>query len=276
MAIIDTLQTNINEINSAFQAIKGKIIEKGVEVGDELRPREYAPKVAEVYEKGKQSTYDVFWDSYQDNGNRTDYSNVFSGAGWNAETFKPKYDIVPTNGYMIFRASNIAVDLVAHLENLGVNLDFSNCSTTQYMFNQTSFTRLGVLDFSGSGRPYALDNTFNNSKNLITIDKIILRTGSKGEFDNAFPGCTALKNVTFVGKITKTGLNMSTCPNLSKDSIENIIDCLDEDASGQSITLSEAAVDKAFESDEGNNDGTSTVNWLIMTNKRPNWTISLV
>ena len=54
----ESLETNVGQTNADFQAIKNKIVEKGVEVAEETRTAEYASKVDEVYEKGKQSMID--------------------------------------------------------------------------------------------------------------------------------------------------------------------------------------------------------------------------
>ena len=45
-------------------------------------------------EAGKKSEYDAFWDAFQLDGERTNYSYAFSGSGWHSETFKPKYKIL--------------------------------------------------------------------------------------------------------------------------------------------------------------------------------------
>ena len=46
--------------------------------------------------QGMQNAYDEFWDTYQQNGNRTSYLCSF-GAGWTDEIFKPKYPINATS-----------------------------------------------------------------------------------------------------------------------------------------------------------------------------------
>ena len=46
-----------------------------------------------VYEAGKKSQYDEFWDTYQTNGQRTNYTYAFSGLGWTDNLYKPKYPI---------------------------------------------------------------------------------------------------------------------------------------------------------------------------------------
>ena len=59
--------------------------------------------------------YDTFWDTYQQNGKRTNYQYAFSGKGWNDTTFKPKYDIsVSGNGGWMFAGSQIK-----DFENMG-------------------------------------------------------------------------------------------------------------------------------------------------------------
>lgn len=58
MTVIEKLQMNADQANSDFVAIKNKIVEKGVEVADGTRTAEYADKVDEVYEQGKQSMID--------------------------------------------------------------------------------------------------------------------------------------------------------------------------------------------------------------------------
>jgi hypothetical protein len=57
----------------------------------------YAEGEATGIENGKQQANDAFWDAYQHNGTRTQYTYAFSGEGWNDVSFNPKYDIVATN-----------------------------------------------------------------------------------------------------------------------------------------------------------------------------------
>ena len=55
------------------------------------------------YTDGQEAERSAFWDIYQDNGNRTVYQNAFSGAGWNDETFTPKYDMKPTSAVQMYK-----------------------------------------------------------------------------------------------------------------------------------------------------------------------------
>lgn len=228
------------------------------------------------YADGKQAEYDAFWDTYQKSGERTNYAHAFSGVGWNGETFKPKYDITPSDGYMMFRYFDYAGDMVELLNNLGITLDTSKCTNINYMFFGVSCTRLGVLDFSKS---ITTGDNLAWCPNLKTIDKIIV--GAKTVFTNAtFQGDTNLEDIIFDGTIAQSGLNLQWSTKLSRASIESVIGHLDDtyNRPASSITLSLAAVNKAFESGEGNNNGADTdeFNNLCAGARAANWTISLV
>ena len=74
-------------------------------------------------EEGKQAEYDRFWDSYQNNGNRSDYQYAF--AGWKDAVFKPKYNIVLGAGYTgtnMFWGCGVG-NIAEALEGQGVILD---------------------------------------------------------------------------------------------------------------------------------------------------------
>ena len=109
---------------------------------DVVKSGELPDKVAEVYEAGKQAEYDAFWDAYQNYGKLRYYKMLFAGNGWNKDTFKPKYDIIDTNGQAVFQESLIYVDLREHLNNLGVRLDTSGAKTLSYYFYSSKFSAL--------------------------------------------------------------------------------------------------------------------------------------
>lgn len=212
--------------------------------------------------KGIQAEYDRFWDTYQQDGNRKDYRQAFAGYGWTPETFKPKYDMHVTNGYMMFMYSRMPIDLP---DTLGVKLDFSNSTTPlQYTFNTTLFTRIGVVDGrtseTGAG---AFFDTFCYSTRLHTIDKIVC--GDNTTFsNNCFVSCTSLSNITFEGTIGKS-INFQWCP-LTKASITNIVEHLSSTATGQTCTFKKSAKEEAFTSDE----------WEALIATKPNWSIVLI
>lgn len=223
-------------------------------------------KAAGVFDAGKQAQEDAFWDAYQQNGTRTNYASGFGGVGWTNDNFKPKYDIKPTNATYMFRACGISGDLVEILDNLGVTLDFSECTNAQELFSNTyNLTRVGVLDFSKiSGS--AIGNCFAWS-GVKTIDKVIATQNV--HFSN-FPGAAEkLESVTFEGTIAKPGLDMSYSTKLNKASIISVINALSATTSGLSITLSKTAVTNAFGS-------TTASEWTTLVGTKSNWTINLV
>lgn len=57
--------------------------------------------IDQVYKKGQQAEYDRFWDEYQQNGTRTNYSYAFAGSAWTDASATPKYPIGTGSGLNI-------------------------------------------------------------------------------------------------------------------------------------------------------------------------------
>lgn len=215
---------------------------------------------------GKQAERDRFWDSYQQGGNRTDYSNAFSGKGWTKETFNPKYDIVASQAYMIFRYTGIT-DIA---EALNGKRCIIQTGVLQYTFNNTDFEVIDGVEFA---TPIInLDGTFTDSKKLreivptLPIDKSASRL-------NGFGNCYELDHVRFSGVIA-TDIDLKWSTKLSKASITNddktgVVNVLSATASGKTLTLSKTAVTNAFGS-------TTADEWTALIATKSNWTISLV
>ncbi len=199
---------------------------------DLIKSGELTEKINEVFEKGKQAEHSDFWDKYQNNGKRTNYDGVFFGKGWTEDTFKPKYDIVPTSIGHMFRGSNLNCDLVEHLENLGVTLDFSKSNLFYYTFYDANVKRIGVIDGSNI-------TTYQSAFVKCTaeiIDKIIVHP--EATFTDTSFQMPNLEEIRFEGVIGKGGLNFSYSPLLSRDSLNNIIGTLkDISQTGENYTL---------------------------------------
>lgn len=222
-----------------------------------------------VYDKGKQSEYDTFWDSYQQNGNRTYYLLAF-GYQWTSTCFRPKYDLRPTNASQMFYSSNIT-DVQDCLDKAGVVLDLSKATSFRGLVSSGAVTRLGVIDTTGST---TLDGIFNSGTNLHTVELFIIKedgSQTQGQ-DRPFANANALKNITVQGKFGLT-VSMEWCP-LSKASIISVVNALTENASmasGKKLTLKSSAVTSAFGS-------TTAQEWtnLITPKQNAGWTITLV
>lgn len=113
---------------------------------------------------------------------------------------------------------------------------------------------------------------FNGTSNLETIENFDLTSaiGANQTFNNS-----GVKNITFTGTIS-FNFNVSTLGALTHDSLVNIINTLLDSASGKTLTLSKKAVNVAFETTEGANDGSTSDEWNALVATRPNWTIALV
>ena len=144
-----------------------------------------------VYEAGKKSEYDKFWDSYQINGTLTSYKYKFAYSGWTDVCFNPKYPLVCTNdgGDYIF------------------------------VFN-TAITDTKVPITFGT----SANQTFNWCSALKRAH-IIVNKDTK--FSDTFYKCGVLETLIVEGTIGKNGFDVSACP-LTYESLESIANALEE------------------------------------------------
>ena len=188
------------------------------------------------YKDGVKSEYDRFWDAYQEYGNRTIYNCAF-GSMWTAETFKPKYDIKPTNAYMMFHnnmGQKIKIDdFVEFCKQQGIEFDLSNSGNCIYALGCLHTKRFGVLDVSKCTTTNYTNNMFYTNTAVITIDKFI--SSAQTHFHNeTFAGATNLENITMEG-VVGTSISFYKNSKLTKASLESIISVL-KDFSGTSTT----------------------------------------
>ena len=224
----------------------GDSIRKSTGKTDTIPLSDMPDEIEQVYDTGRKSQYDEFWDSFQNNGKRTDYRNAFYSTGWTDTTFKPKYSMKPSGiAQGIFQNSRIT-DLQGILEEQGVTLDFSACTNMGYGFYGTKITHIGVLDTTSMS---GISEVFTFSYNLQTIDLIKLKSDGSQTI-GSFSRCDSLKNIAFEGVIG-TNASFSDSP-LSKKSITNIINALSSSASGKTLTLKKSAVNNAFGIDVDN------------------------
>lgn len=235
--------------------------------------------VPKVYEAGKKAEYDRFWDLYQTKGVPGMHHGAFAGSRWNDDTFYPKYDIHMRYGSSYAFFFNQVTDIVARLKECGVKLSTKEANNLNNAFNSIKSTTLPTIDVTGE--PTKTSSLFAGSTLLKTIEKIVVN--KKATYSYWFSQCYALENVVFEGEIGNN-LDMQACTLLSKESIESVITHLSDTATGKTLSLSKAAVEKAFENNrteipigltttqEGanvtatdNGDGTITLNGTIDT-----------
>lgn len=200
------------------------------------------------YDEGKQDEYDRFWNILQNNGNAAGVNYYYkfayssNGAGWTDENFNPKYPLIcatgVTGGACLFYANTGITDTKVPIVVLGNN--------------------------TGS--------TFYNARKLVTIRKLTVNKNTA--FTNTFQNNDALENIVMDGEIGQDfDIHWST--KLTKASIESIMATLSTATTGKSVSFSKTAVNKAFETSEGANDGSTSTEWTTLTNTKTNWTISL-
>ncbi len=225
-----------------------------------------AENVPKVYKAGKQTVYDIFWDTFQQNGNRTDYRYGFAGPGWTAEIFKPKYDIRLKDSYLnhIFNESLLGIDLADVLERNGIKLDFSGVTNASNLFYWCLTTHIPEV---GADTVTKANSIFGVAWMLVTIEKLTVHPDC--DMTNAFFRCDALENITLENEINSGTWKFAGVHKLSRKSITHIIGKLSATSTGLSITFSYNSITKAFGSVE-------SAEWQALVSSKPNWTISLI
>ena len=119
---------------------------------------------------------------------------------------------------------------------------------------------------------YAYTYTFANDVKLHTIECIY--PDADTIFNHAFDYCSGLIYLRVQGVIGQSGFDVKRSTKLSKESHISIVNAFSTTAT-ISATFSKVAVDKAFETSEGANDGSTSPEWLALVATRPNVTIAL-
>ena len=174
-----------------------------------------------VYERGAAVGNHRFWEAYQSGGNRKDYSNAFSGDGWNEDTFTPLYDIrVVGSGLNLF--SNIKIsNLTETLAKYRVTLDTSGATTLNYAFCSDTIARVPTVSTVSVSK---LHGVFWWSHHLQQIDRLVLKEDGSQVFESTFDGCTALTEIRVEGTVGES-INLQWSP-LTVESMKSIISCL--------------------------------------------------
>ena len=196
---------------------------------------------------GKKAEYDAFWDGYQQNGNRSNYSNAFR-IGWTNTLFKPKYDIKGAGSFAsAFAATDISGDLESLLIAVGIKLDTSKATSLNSCFyNATKITKVPTINTTGTSD---ITYLFESATALKTIDKLILKSDGSQSM-NAFRSLPALEDLVIEGTIGQNGLDIHWSTKLTKESIMNIIGALKNySGTGTTMTVTLGATNLAKLSD---------------------------
>lgn len=190
-----------------------------------------ARNVQKVFDGGKQTEREYFWDNATNDN--TSWAYRFAGRGWNDKTFRPTVDITMTGSCTAtFNGSQIT-DIVDNMgEHTMIITDVTNAAN---MFSNSQVTHCPYIELSEATN---ISYLFSWCQALTTIDGITFPTSTSATVTNAFQGCTALANITVNGKIVISGLDFKQSKSLSVESLRSILGALSLDVSGKSITLS--------------------------------------
>lgn len=240
--------------------------------------------LADGVEAGKKSEHDAFWDNAQELGNRTNYSYFLSGIRYPTEILKkPKYPIV-LEGQIPEFMMDFNTPRTAYGGSIGASaIDMSSWSIDASGLTQaiSFFRRCSVVNFyvdlsNVTNATYM----FNNGSGDAPSDKITVKISEKCTTLNGAFHYQNLSSSTDVvrfaeGSVIAAGdLNLWKT-NQSKEGIISTVNALSNATSGLSVGFGLNNVNKAFETSEGANDGSTSEEWLNLVATKPNWTIRL-
>ena len=225
-----------------------------------INPQDFESKVDAVFEAGKKSEYNAFWDAYQSNGTRKNYHSAFAGDGWKQTNFKPKYTIRPSEARNMFYQSPLTDLTLTH------KLDFSEVTALSDFIARSSVTKVPAINLSK-----IIDSlyVFENAFELVTVENLIFPTRPfTVNISGIFYRCNALENITITGTIQNAGCNLHWSTKLTIESVTSILTALSKDSSvaaGKSITFPTAAQAKiqADTTAKGQYDAAIAAGWTI-------------
>lgn len=263
------LESHIEELNDDKKSLMSEIT--GLKIKALLLEREKKEEYLKGIEAGKEVAYDQFWDLYQDNGKRVDYSKAFAGLGWTEESFKPKYSLNGiTSASRMFDGTGIS-NLTSAMIAMEKYLDLEGTLRTDYMFNQCNVVRVPPLDLRTVTN---MEYMFYRAEKLEIIDCLTFADDGSQELGSRFfYRCEALKTLNVMGQLG-CDVDIRYSP-LNHYSIVGLVEHLSPTATGKTVTFSKTHVNKQYETSKDAKNGTTSEAWRAIVALRPNWTITV-
>jgi hypothetical protein len=213
----------------------------------------------EGVEVGREAERSEFWDKLTQNNTRIKYNYPF--VEWTDEMYKPPYTLKPHSANQMYCRTRMVEGVYNNPP------DLSQCRfADQMFFDNTTITKIPLLD---------LHYLYNTPVQMLSgpiqwIEGVILNDAATlgGMFNFA-----TLKHVIFLFE-AKKNITLAKCVDLDKESIDSVMDSLSTTTEGLSVTFSIKAVNKAYETSEGANDGSTSEEWKSKVEAKPNWTIA--
>lgn len=137
-------------------------------------PNDFASKIDDVYNAGKQAEQDRFWDEFQNYGERTGYSYAFYSTGFDDLIYNPKYPIIltgKTSAGNMYAYNTIITDTKVDIIFSG-----SDISTNMMFYGATKLKTIKKIVFNETTQ--IATNTFTNTSNLenLTVEGVIAQS----------------------------------------------------------------------------------------------------
>ena len=204
-----------------------------------------------IFDAGKKSQYDEFWDDFQQNGERRNYYMTFYSrwnlGTWSDKTFQPKYPIICDGG--------------------------ANCDDVCRAMLYGCYGIRGEIKQAIVIKNTKMDTVFRDLPYVKAIHDLTLENIT--EVYMPFTYMLNLETLNIKGEIAVNGFDWKDSTKLNHDSIVKIIGVLSTNTSGLTVTLSLTAVNKAFETSVGANNGSTSTEWTNLIATKTNWTIAL-
>ena len=214
----------------------------------------------------------VLTTALQNKGKSTIFDDTFNGSPIDDATLS----VIMENwgNYSITRANRMFQDTKNISEALYTDkLDFSKCQSLLSAFINSTVKKLKVIDARATTDGWSgMADMFRDCSNLETIDEFYPSKNTK--FNGTFGYCKNLITVVFKSEVAVNGLHLGQSTLLDKQSIDSVMYWLSSTTTGFTVTFSLSAVNKAYETSEGANDGSTSAEWLAKVAEKPNWTIA--
>ena len=197
--------------------------------------------LAQIYEAGRDEGIFQWTQNYIKSASN-DKLYAFAGPGWNDANYNPLRPMT---------------DLIR--------------TTNMYSYSNITDTKVPIKIRDNYGTN--VNSTFQNATKLEVIRSFGVNPALS--MNSQFTGCAKLRHLRLIGTFAKT-VNLSACP-LDKRSILSVIKAMSDTATGQgqAAAFNKAAVDKAFETSPGVNDGSESQEWADLVASKPKWTFTL-
>lgn len=231
MIVKETLTINGNEFIHRHSSIEKQILYNGNYYTDIIQSAPTSGTDAEYIEATDEQDSvltDEFWDIFQKNGERTDYS--YSMSNWEHFKIVPLHTLTGDNFVYLLMNSTITdaseIFIRCTAEKPSMQGLCMNCASMvkppNVTFTSAPFVRTWTSAFAGCKSMTECEIDFGDNT-LLEEAQADFPIKNRNNMQNTFFNCVLLSNITFKGKGSPKYLDLSACRLLSLESIENLL-----------------------------------------------------